>query len=155
MWVARENLGYLFPVDGAQHGFRRGDRTVDVRGDGDDSLAVYPPDRGVPARQRRLRHTGKGDLSTVGGAYSHRFQVAEGAAFVLGITHHHPDIVRATLHTLRLVSVERLAHLLTEVADGQAEVAGLGQQGQLHFLLACAETVIDVHYALVGLQGHP
>ena len=65
----------------------------------------------------------------------------------LGVADHHGNVVAPALHALGLFAVERLAHLVAEVARGQPERLGGRQDLELEFLLAAPEGVADVEHA--------
>ena len=97
-------------------------RRVDVGGDVDRPPPVDPLDRGVAAAEFHLGHLGERHLGAVGGVrMRHVFHVAQRAAFGLGETHHHLDVVATALDALGLFPVESLAHLPGQIGQRQAE----------------------------------
>ena len=83
-----------------------------------------------------------GERAHPAGERAHPLQkVAERAPLVARIADHHADVVAPPLDSLRLLAVERLAHLTAEIL--QREAGGLGGRldAELHLGLAGAERV--------------
>ena len=151
--MAGQDIGQVVGDHRVDHGLRRRDIAIDIRHDCHYPLAIDPADRGIAASEGGPGHAAERYLGAVGGANAHRLQVAQRASFTVGETHHHPDVILAPLDPLGLVTVECLPHLPTEVLQGDPQIAGFRQQGQLYFLLARAEAVTDIEYAIITLQG--
>jgi hypothetical protein len=137
---------------GSQDLFRGTDAAIDVRLHLHDPLAVHPVDGGVSPCERGPGDAAERYFGAIGGADAHRFEIPQGVAFILGISHHDPNVLLAPLHPLGFVTVEGVAYLLTQVLQGQAEAACRRQQLQLHLLFAGPEGVADIPRTAVGLQ---
>ena len=108
------------PVDAAHHVLRGDGAAVHLGGHVDHPLPVGALNGGVAPAQIELGHAVERHLLAAGGADVHVLQVADGLPLRLREAHHHPHVVLAALHPLRLGAVEGAAHLAGQVAQGQA-----------------------------------
>ncbi len=68
-----------------------------------------------PRPRLATAHFGEGHLGAVRRADAHVLQVAQRAALVLGVAHHHAHVVASALDALRVGAEEGLAHLAAQV----------------------------------------
>ena len=94
----------------------------------------------------------EGHFGTLWRADVHVFEIADGGALGLGVTHHHPHIVLTALNALRFGAVKGAAHLGGQIVEGNAQAAGLRQQGEFDLLLAGTERIGDVEHTIVACQ---
>ena len=105
----------------------------------DGAVAVHAPDRREAATRLHHGDVAERHLAAVWGPDAHVLEVAERPPLVPRIADHNADVVPAALDPLRLLTVERLAHLPPEVLQRQAESLGSRLDAELHLLLAGPE----------------
>ena len=139
--VAGQHLGKDARVQVGDDRVGRRRARVDRGGDVDGSVPVDAPDRREPAPGLDDRDLAERHLATVRCPDTHVPEVAERAALVARIAHHDAYVVAAPLDALRLLAVERLAHLAPKALEGEADGFGRRLDAELHLLLAGAERV--------------
>ena len=132
-----------------------GDRAHDVRGHVHHALAIGALDRRQPALVHDPRRVGEGNGRARRRADAQLVEVSERASLIPRVAHHHPDLLGSALDALHLLAVEGLAHLPSEILEGQPERSRSGTQLELHLALRSGERVVQVHDAGVARQMRP
>ena len=118
----------------------------------DGPVAAGARDGGKPAAALHLRNGSKRHRSAVRSANAQGMEGLQGLALLLGEPHHDADILAPPLDTLRLLAVEGLAHLASEIGQRDAEGFSRRRNRQLQLLLAGAKRIGDLINARILRQ---
>ena len=117
---------------------------VGIGGDLNGSIPIDSLDTGKTTSFLNIGNRGKGYFLTIGSSNAHGFQICQGSAFFLGVTHHDANIFAASLDTLSFASKESLAGLASQIGHGQAQQFSFWLDAHFSLGLAVLEGILDV-----------